>query len=242
MKGFTLLEILVVTVIIAMIAITAQSSLFEATKAQEHASNRSEFHVALSRALFILSKDLTNLVADDKSQASPFMDYPSGFGDSSQDAILFSTVLTKDPADQGPFSDKARVGYFIMDDPYLKVPTLFRWVKNPDDGSLEEGGTLEPLIPNVKSLDFWYFDGKEWQDSWAQTFQQPLGAQAQTLGVPLALALEFRIQDPVTEQIIRYRHIIGIPAGIQKASEANTEEQGNRPVPGGNQTQGQGTS
>lgn len=243
MKGFTLLEVLVVTVILAMIAIMAQSSLFEATEATERAGNLSEFHVALSRGLFILTKDLTNLTSDHQGQSSEaFRDYPSGFGDSSLDAILFSSTLTKDPGGQAPFSDRARIGYFVMEDPYLRVPTLFRWVKNPDDGTIEDGGTLEPLIPNVKSLDFWYFDGKEWKDSWNQTPQKAPGIQAESMGVPLALALELRIQDPMTHEILSYRHIIEIPAGMQEASESEGGSKGSRGGPLGNQPKIRGGS
>jgi len=238
MKAFTLLEVLVVTVILAMIATMAQSSLFQASNAAERASARSEFHVALTRGLFILTKDLTNLSADAKGEAQPIQDFQTGFGNSSLDAVLFRTLLGKDPADDSPFSDNACVGYFVMKDPIGKVMTLFRWLKVPYDGSLEKGGTLDPLIPNVQSLNFWFFDGDAWKDTLPNPPNLGTNAPSQGANLPIAVAVEIRVKDPNTRSIATYRQVVPIPAGLQQGQAGDNKAQNGRPQ----QNQGASTS
>lgn len=229
MKAFTLLEVLVVTVILAMIATMAQSSLFQASNAAEHASVRSELHVALARGIIILTKDLTNLSADTKGEAQPIQDFQTGFGDFSLDAVLFGTLLTKDPAGNSSFSDKAYVGYFVMKDHMSKVPTLFRWLKVPYDGNLEKGGTLDPLIPNVQSLNFWFFDGETWKDTLPNPSKKAKNVPLQGANIPIAVAVEIRVQDPNTGSIVAYRQVVPIPAGMQQGQSSGNNAQSAQP-------------
>ena len=223
MKAFTLLEVLVVTVILAMVATMAQSSLFQASSTAERASASSEFHVALTRGLFILTKDLTNISANTDGEAQPIRDFPSGFGDSSLDAILFGTLLSKDPSDDSPFTDKAYVGYFVMKDPISKVSTLFRWIKVPYDGSLEKGGTLDPLISNVQSLNFWFFDGDTWKDALSSPPKNGSNASSQGTSLPIAVAVEIRVQDPDTHTSSLYRQVVPLPAGMEQEQASTTQ-------------------
>lgn len=229
MKAFTLLEVLVVAAILAMIATMAQSSLFQASNAAEHASARSELHVALTRGLFILTKDLTNLSADAKGEARPIQDFQAGFGDSSLDAVLFGTLLSKDPAGDSPFSDKAHVGYFVMKDPVSKVMTLFRWLKVPYDGNIEKGGTLDPLIPNVQSLNFWFFDGETWKDTLPNSSMLGTNVPSQDADIPVGVAVEIRVKDPSTHSVVAYRQVVPIPAGMQQEQTGDNRAQNGRP-------------
>ena len=64
------------------------------------------------------------------------------------------------------------------------------------------------IAPEVKSLQFQFFDGSAWQDSWDGTVT---GADGVTpLGPPAAVAITIGLAPPDGGELKTYRHVIGI--------------------------------
>ena len=212
--GFTLLEVLVAIAILSLLSVVAQTTFVKTSDASKKALEKSELNITLRSSFLLMEKDLANFWVDGGSSVEPFVDYSEGFGKHRLCSLLFSTILSRDPYGNIPFTDQARVGYFVMDDPLTSIPTLFRWEKRPDDGSIEEGGTITPLIPNVKSLSFLFFDGESWKESLNE--KSPIVNAKNDIKIPLAVFMEITIEDPKTHMNYLYRQIFILPAALSK--------------------------
>jgi hypothetical protein len=97
-----------------------------------------------------------------------------------------------------------------------------------DDGT----GTIK-YTPEVHNINFSYFDGTNWNDTWDST---TLGADGVTpIGPPRAVAITIEVAQPAAnggERLKSYRHVVFIPS----ANGSTTMQQ-----PAGNtQTSGSG--
>ena len=60
----------------------------------------------------------------------------------------------------------------------------------------------------MKSLQFEYFDGQSWQDSWDGT---QVGSDGVTpIGPPAAVAITIGLARPGTDEVKTYRHVVAI--------------------------------
>jgi hypothetical protein len=97
------------------------------------------------------------------------------------------------------------------------------------------------LAPEVKSLQFEYFDGTSWLDSWDGT---QVGSDGVTpLGPPAAVAITIGLEQPDSSELKMYRHVVA----IQTASGATTLQGGSSSSSGqqtdpGNSLQGNSSS
>jgi hypothetical protein len=85
------------------------------------------------------------------------------------------------------------------------------------------------IAPQVKSVQFQYFDGQEWQDTWDGT--QLGGADGNTpIGPPLAIAITITLRSTTPgegeEPARKYKHVIALPA-TNGFTMANQGGQGN---------------
>ncbi len=65
------------------------------------------------------------------------------------------------------------------------------------------------IAEEVKSVQFSYFDGNTWQDTWDGTAPGPDGVTP--MGPPMAIAVELGIAMPGAREPKTYRHVIAIP-------------------------------
>jgi hypothetical protein len=85
------------------------------------------------------------------------------------------------------------------------------------------------FAPQVQAVQFQYFDGQEWQDSWDGT--QLGGSDGNTpIGPPLAIAITITLRSPAPEEsgapARKYKHVIALPA-TNGFTQANQGGQGN---------------
>jgi hypothetical protein len=69
------------------------------------------------------------------------------------------------------------------------------------------------IAEEVKSVQFSYFDGTNWQDSWAGTTPGPDGSTP--MGAPVAIAVVIGMAQPGTSDLKYYRRVVAIPTTNQ---------------------------
>jgi hypothetical protein len=131
--------------------------------------------------------------------------------------ILNVSRLPRDVGDgtdgQPPACDLRRITYWLCtSDPVGLCRQEFKPVTSDDANTV-----LPPDIPDepsyvladeVKSLQFQYFDGTAWQDTWDGT---ALGADGVTpQGPPQAIAITIDVETPGQTRK-SYRHVVAIP-------------------------------
>jgi prepilin-type N-terminal cleavage/methylation domain-containing protein len=140
-------------------------------------------------------------------------------GDSSTLAIYVSRVPPdpnnpNNPQAQQPFSDQRRIYYWLSGGSPggLARQELLQVTSSDALNGTVPADSGDPnsklLAPEVKSLQFEYFDGSEWNDSWDGT---QAGSDGVTpIGPPLAIAVTLGIAGPDGE-VKTYRHVVAIP-------------------------------
>lgn len=139
-------------------------------------------------------------------------------GDSGRLIVFVSRVPRDLYAADGsvvPGSDLRRIGYWLNDS--MEATGLCRqeakMVTSDDVASNVPPDVQEPaqylMAEEVKSLQFQYFDGSAWQDTWDSTAP---GADGTTpMGPPAAIAVTLGVAVPGTNgQVKTYRHVIAL--------------------------------
>jgi prepilin-type N-terminal cleavage/methylation domain-containing protein len=75
------------------------------------------------------------------------------------------------------------------------------------------------IAEEVKSVQFSYFDGTNWQDSWTGTTPGPDGSTP--MGAPVAIAVVIGMAQPGSSDIKSYRRVVAIPTSNQTPSNSS---------------------
>jgi hypothetical protein len=132
--------------------------------------------------------------------------------------------------------DLRRVSYWMADASNglarqeVKVETAQNIATMPPNVSDDGTGTIK-YTPEVRNINFSYYDGSNWQDTWDST---TLGADGITpIGPPRAVAVTIEVAQPGPdggERVKSYRHVVFIPS----ANGATTMQQPAGNTGGGN--------
>ena len=182
-SGFTLIEILVASLISAMILVAVYGLFQRAIKMRDHAVERTRESGLRSRAVNVIRNDLRNawisgstavlasvLEGGQTAQKSHFPGY-----------LKFTTTTGKDtPNDMN--GDVQQVEYYISDGTTnstgnsnanatpvsgsLDAGTLVRDVTRDLLDSTQTVAREEQLLPRVASMEVTFYDGQNWLNSW----------------------------------------------------------------------------
>lgn len=166
LPGFTLIEVMVATILMALMGLLLMTSLNTSVKAKdnvEHISQRfHEVRQAISRmsheiSMAYLSKHI-NLT--DPAYSTQFK--------GEKDKLFFSafghTVQQKDAKE----SDQQVLGFYLATDKNGQK-SLMRRIYPHLNLDVTKDGRAQVLCPNVSKLEFSYFDSRfeKWQESWS---------------------------------------------------------------------------
>jgi len=140
-------------------------------------------------------------------------------GTSNSLTLYVSRVPTNPPGSddstQVPgLSDQHRIVYWLVDGGGLARQDVTATTSDDAaNGNVPSGmpdpGSKQLLAKEVQSLQFQYFDGSDWQDSWDGT---QVGADGVTpIGPPVAVAITIGIASPGGGDVKTYRHVVAIP-------------------------------
>jgi hypothetical protein len=130
--------------------------------------------------------------------------------------LVASDKLKMDSSQLTPVSDIRRISYwFVPDEPNsgLARQEVNLATSTDLDTQPPELPNAQSMIfaPEVKGVQFEYFDGTNWQPSWDGT---QLGSDGQTpIGPPAAIRITLTLKSKDGQRTRDYKHVVALPAG-----------------------------
>ncbi len=178
------MEVMFATMAFALILLVMQMTFSGALGLRNRMQKRVDQQAALTLAMSIMKRDLENMIVTGGLMAEGIFCGEMGSPDMPNDQLEFYST-TAVVSDQLPWGDVQKVGYLLGVDPMQTVTTnlgqaLMRMSLNTLPLEANEEAPVETLmLDNVRSLQFEFFDGLEWLQTWDSTVNEP--------AVPLAV-------------------------------------------------------
>jgi len=185
-RGFTLLEVLVATSMIAVLAGSFYATLHTAFKARASAARAVAPVRQTELAMELLRDDLQSAMVPRGLLAGEFTgdDLVDSRGRPSDDVLVHRVRNAAEQDSMGGDIRRVELTCEVSDDTGLK--SLVRYVTSNLLASAGQEPRREVICRDIEAFDVRYFDGVEWQDSWDSVAQ----------GDVLPLAVEVTIQLP----------------------------------------------
>lgn len=165
-KGFTLLEVIIAVAIFSVVSLASFTIFDTVLRGDEASKIRSKKQNDLQRAFLLIERDFTQMskrtmringeVASEgfiKTSEDSFLD--------GEQAISFVRGGWTNPGLLLPRGDMQSVAY------RLEEETLERLHYNFVDAVVGQEPKIRPLITDVTSLKFEFYDGEKWQEKWS---------------------------------------------------------------------------
>ena len=178
------MEVMFATMAFALILLVMQMTFSGALGLRNRMQKRVDQHSALTQAMSIMKRDLENMIVTGGLMAEGIFCGEMGSPDMPNDQLEFYST-TAVVSDQLPWGDVQKVGYLLGVAPMQTVTTnlgqaLMRMSLNTLPLEANEEPPVETLmLDNVRSLQFEFFDGLQWLQTWDSTVNEP--------AVPLAV-------------------------------------------------------
>lgn len=208
LPGFTLIEVILAVGIFSVVLVAINTAFFAALRLRQKGTEALEEALPLDYALSLLRRDLANAVppggvlagdfrsgnslggmggSSSKSGATASSGASRGLGTAQYGGLDFFTT-TSALTDDAPWGDVQEVNYQLQD-PADRLHTYGRdLVRTVTRNLLATSGQVadvQKLVGNVENLDFSYFDGTQWRDTW--------DTSAGDTGLPRAVRVSIRL-------------------------------------------------
>lgn len=170
-KGFTLVEILIALAILAMIVASTFTIFRSASKSWQKGEARSERYQNARSAISRISAEISQAVIN----SNPLCKFTG-----TKDKVSFFSFVS---TDSGVF-ELCEIVYWL--DSAKKV--LMRNDEIDPDYDFTTYSHSDALSDNVSELEFSYFDGTSWSDTWNSD-------QTSGSGLPKAVKIKIRVED-----------------------------------------------
>jgi len=170
-KGFTLVEVMVASVIGAFIALVAVGTLRTVTGARERIEANCTCTEELRFAADMVRTDMMNLYRDTDASKTKLV----GILTEAEDGLIMDLtmrVVGAGPARFGqPEGDVYEVQYFLhkeekADETKSVLMRRLCPIVGMEDDIESQGGILTGIAENIIGFDVQFFDGSEWQAEW----------------------------------------------------------------------------
>ena len=170
-RGFTLAEVMVAMSILALIGGLTYGTFARAMKAREQAAEVTRHYHQIRQAMLRMSREIsmafisTHRDCDDPRTRTIFRVERRGGGD----RLHFTSFSNYKMRPDANVSDQNELSYFVGRDPENSdQEVLLRRMDPRIDDEPDEGGKIEVLANNIKSIEFRFYDPKddEWVDDW----------------------------------------------------------------------------
>jgi len=208
-EAFTLIEVILAIGIFAIVMVAINTAFFAALRLRQRSTEALEEALPLDHALTLLRRDLMNAVppggvlagdfrsgnsgsgsggVSGKSSAAANTSASRGLGTAQYGGLdFFATTGTLN--DNVPWADIQEVNYQLQD-PADRLHTygrdLTRTVTRNLLATSGQAAEVQRLLGNIENLDFSYYDGSQWQDTWDTTAGQTNLPQAVRVSIRLA--------------------------------------------------------
>jgi general secretion pathway protein J len=165
-RAFSLLEILIAASLLAIIGallVQSLSSSMDAKDAIETTSNR--YHVVRAAVSRVVDELSMAYISSHRPQSGVEIRAITGFK-GERDRIDFTALGYMPRVEDEKKSDQRQLSYFLDTDPRTRTRSLMRREQANLDDDFEEGGRTLTLLPDVRSIEFQYWDPQK--DAWAE--------------------------------------------------------------------------
>lgn len=164
--GFTLVEIIVATVIGAFVALTAMATLRTITTSRSKFETNAGLASELRYGGGMIRRDLVNLYRDVDSGEVVLVGTIEESDDGIANRLLMRTVNRVKARQTEPEGDVYDVEYSLtkQEDKGMLMRRLF---PNPQ-GQEHDGGVVMAVAENIESFDVMYYDGEGWVNDWPE--------------------------------------------------------------------------
>jgi len=198
--GFTLIEILVASVISAFIAVTAVSAMKTISLGRSKIEDRSVAAGELRYVSDIIRKDMANLYRSDKPEKVVLVGSLE-IGETGMTSVLKAHVVNMVKARVGqPESDVFEVQYFLQQ---TDEKTLFmrRLQPNPFDQEIA-GGILTAIAEKIVGFTVTYLNEvEEWMDEWPE----------ENTNLPNLVKIDLTAETPQSKRVTKYSFLVDFP-------------------------------
>ncbi len=166
-KGFTLLEVMVASVIGAFIAMVSVGALRAVTAGQEMVNTNIAAADELRYAVELIRSDLANVYRDGSAEAMKFVGTFADTDDNMMTSLTMRIVSIANTRRSQPEGDIHEVQYYLMAEEGKSA--LMRRLYPVVGTEVEEelpGGVLTAIAENIVGFELMYFDGEEWVPEW----------------------------------------------------------------------------
>ncbi len=169
--GFTLVELLVATMLGTFIALVAVGTLRAITTSSEMVNSNIDSAAEIRFASSLISTDLMNLYRDQTSANMKLVGTTQEVGQGAAASLTFYTVARAKARPDQPEADVYEVQYFLAQD--QEQSALFRriWPYPDPNDEADPGGVLAVIAEDIDVFEVRYFDGAEWSNEWPEDMQ-----------------------------------------------------------------------
>ncbi len=224
MKGFTLMEIMLATIILGMVVSMVTMSLSGSLRVVEATRDQGNLYYRAQVALQRISEDLESALLID---GADFVAAATGEAGEKQVLVRFTSMahVAFDP--EGDQDGMGRIGYALIPDPenegqlvLLRSDQLATPQQNETDEEFRDGFLLSDRL---RSVTFAYFDseGEEF-DSWDTRVDPQADTKEKLLKRRLPAAVSCRLEfwlDQDQEATLIFQTSVKIPTGMILAKE-----------------------
>ncbi|MCK5270968.1 MAG: prepilin-type N-terminal cleavage/methylation domain-containing protein [Sedimentisphaerales bacterium] len=205
-KGFTLLEVLVATVIGAFVAATAVGTLRAVTASREKIASHIAAMSEIRFAGNLLRRDLNCIYRDKKAANVKLTGMPTGAEEEMTSVLTFLTVSRAQARPSYPEGDVCEVEYFLRQEDDQSA--LMRRLDPYPYKREEKGGIVCIVAENIIAFGVRFFDAKnnEWQTEWPED----------ALSLPQMVRVTLAARMPEQKNVVTDSFIISFPRWPQK--------------------------
>ena len=183
--GFTLLELLIATMVAAIVLAAMNTVFYAAVHLRSSAAAAVERVIPVNRAASTLKADLRGALLTSGEMASSF-ESPGEVAVSGIPSLLDLYATTGVIRDDLPWGDVQRVSYYLRDPADASGGSgsgkeLVRAVTRNLLATLQQDVAEQVLLSGIQSLDLSFFDGADWQSTWdsSTSASMPLAVKVQ---------------------------------------------------------------
>jgi general secretion pathway protein J len=235
-RAFTLIEVLIAAVAFAMVLAAINTVFYTALRLENRSSASFDESLMLQQTLTILKRDLANIVVPGGTLCGPFQTTPtatlSGENTNSNSSLMpASTMMSAGQVspylytrtavvdEVSPFGEIQKVSYLLQASTNRSEgQDLFRSVVRNLLPSVDEQTVLQPLMTNVQSVLFDYYDGVQWRQTWDSSTADP------RTGLTNAMPHAVRVQITLASEQAQRRTALPIELVVPLTVQARTNQ------------------
>ncbi len=171
-RGFTLIELLLALSIFAIVGIATARFLQQLTSTKSEAFSEIDVYNSVRTAISIIRFDISqafhilydDLGSENKQALFQNQEIPHTIFDGRKNQLIFTSLSHRVYYEDKRECEQTEISYFLDE----KTNSLMKRESPIIDEKLNEGGEVFPILENVMSLEFSYWDEKQlkWVDDW----------------------------------------------------------------------------